>query len=175
MVSFFTTGHSESIPMKKIVGDINDARLTRDALEGVDVVVHCAALIDVRVKPNVKELQRVNVDGTASFLEACIDRSVSYFIHISTVDVCIGWEQIYFGSEATTPPNKNPILTHYAESKKEAEKLVQSANNRSHTSGMFLLCFLIFLYSFFLLFCPLNFNGSYVSKFHHLYPMRYIT
>lgn len=122
--------------MKKIVGDINDARVTRDALEGVDVVVHCAALIDIQIKPNVKELKRVNVDGTAQLLEACIDRNVDYFIHISTVDVCIGWDQIYFGSEATTPPSKNPLMGPYAESKRDAELLVQSANNRSHSAGM---------------------------------------
>lgn len=121
--------------MKKIIGDINDARLTRDSLEGVDVVIHCASLIDTTIKPNVKEMTRVNVTGTASLLDACIDRSVSYFIHISTVDVCIGSDQIYFGSEATTPPSKAPIMGSYAETKREAELLVQNANNRSHSTG----------------------------------------
>lgn len=135
--SSIAAGHSEQVSLKKIVGDINDARLTRDALEGVDVVIHCASLVDISMNPDVDQLKKVNVDGTASLIDACIDRQVSYFIHISTVDVCIGSDQIYYGSEATTPHNKSPITGPYGETRKEAELLVKNANSRSHNSGKY--------------------------------------
>jgi len=49
--------------MKVIVGDITKEKTVLEAMEGVDVVIHCAALIDTEFYPDEKAMKRVNVDG----------------------------------------------------------------------------------------------------------------
>ena len=49
--------------MQITTADIRNERQLLNALKGVDVVIHCAALIDVGANPNEKELQSVNVEG----------------------------------------------------------------------------------------------------------------
>lgn len=49
--------------MQITTADIRNERQLLNALKGVDVVIHCAALIDVGLHPNEKELQSVNVEG----------------------------------------------------------------------------------------------------------------
>src|ERR1700736_688189 len=53
-------------------GDFADTSLLRTALEGADVVVHCAA--KVGDWGPVEEYRAVNVDGLRNLLEACSGR-----------------------------------------------------------------------------------------------------
>ena len=46
-----------------ITGDIRDQNKLAKAMNGVDVVIHCAALVDIGLVPNEKELYSVNVEG----------------------------------------------------------------------------------------------------------------
>jgi len=131
-----TLGHANTHAMKVITGDITNEKIVMDAMREVDVVFHAAAIIDTSFEPNENLMRRVNVDGTSNLLNAAVECCTRYFIHISTVDVVIGDDQIYFGSETTTPLAKNPILGPYATTKQEAEKLVLAANGRNHSSGM---------------------------------------
>ena len=122
--------------MKVITGDITDEKTVLDAMKDVDVVIHCAAVIDIGFEPDEKLMRRVNVDGTSNLLNAAVECKTRYFIFMSTVDVVIGGDQIYFGSEATTPVSKNPLLGPYASTKRDAEELVIKANGRDHPEGM---------------------------------------
>lgn len=49
--------------MQITTADIRNDRQLVNAMKGVDVVIHCAALVDLSAKPNKSELQSVNVDG----------------------------------------------------------------------------------------------------------------
>ena len=49
--------------MQITTADIRNERQLINAMKGVDVVIHCAALVDVGFHPNEKELYSVNVDG----------------------------------------------------------------------------------------------------------------
>lgn len=49
--------------MQIITGDIRNERQLSKAMENVDVVIHAAALVDVGLFQNEKELYSVNVDG----------------------------------------------------------------------------------------------------------------
>lgn len=60
---FSIKDHAETKPMKSIVADICDTESIEDVFDNVDVVFHCAALINFQFPPNVSELERVNVDG----------------------------------------------------------------------------------------------------------------
>jgi 3beta-hydroxy-delta5-steroid dehydrogenase / steroid delta-isomerase len=121
--------------MRVITGDITNEKIVLDAMRDVDVVIHCAAVIDVGFEPDENIMKRVNVDGTNILLNAAVECKTRYFIFMSTVDVVIGSDQIYFGSEATTPTVKFPIMGSYATTKREAEELVLKANGRNHPEG----------------------------------------
>lgn len=122
--------------MKVITGDITNEKTVMEAMQGVDVVIHCAAVIDIGFEPNEKLMKKVNVEGTSILLNAAVECKTRYFIYMSTVDVVIGSDQVYFGSEATTPIVKSPIMGAYAVTKGEAEQLVLKANGRDHPEGM---------------------------------------
>ena len=49
--------------MQIITADIRNERAVVRALEGVDCVIHCAALIDTDLWPDIKAMQSVNVEG----------------------------------------------------------------------------------------------------------------
>lgn len=71
--------------LRFFIGDIRDqARLTR-ALEGVDVVIHAAALKQVpAAEYNPFECIKTNVLGAQNLIEACLDTKVQRVVALST-------------------------------------------------------------------------------------------
>lgn len=66
--------------MKSIVADICDTEAVEDVFNNVDVVFHCAALINFQFPPNYNELERVNVNGKCYWYAIlshlyCMDRT----------------------------------------------------------------------------------------------------
>lgn len=66
-----------------IAGDTAEPETWSDALDGVDVVVHTAALLGAA--HNLENSWRVNVFGTSQVLRAAIDAGVGRFVHFSSV------------------------------------------------------------------------------------------
>ena len=66
-------------------GDITDAASVREAMEGADVVVHCAALAS-DWGPR-EAFERVNVEGSRNIFDAALQHGVKRVVHISTTDV----------------------------------------------------------------------------------------
>jgi UDP-N-acetylglucosamine 4,6-dehydratase (inverting) len=97
--------------MRYFIGDIRDrSRLTR-ALEGVDVVVHAAALKHVTAAEyNPFEFINTNVLGSQNLIEACLDNSVKSVVALST-------------DKAAAPVNL------YGATKLCSDKLFVAANN----------------------------------------------
>ncbi|RSK51118.1 NAD-dependent epimerase/dehydratase family protein [Hymenobacter rigui] len=56
-----------------VQGDIRDALLLRQALDGVTHVFHCAGLVSYAPQDE-EELLRVNVEGMAALVDACLER-----------------------------------------------------------------------------------------------------
>lgn len=73
--------------------------------------------------------------GTANLLSAAIECNTRYFIYVSTADVVIGEDPVYFGAENTTPVPKKHVMGGYARSKRDGEVLVTEANGRSLRNG----------------------------------------
>jgi UDP-N-acetylglucosamine 4,6-dehydratase (inverting) len=71
--------------LRFFIGDIRDqARLTR-ALEGIDIVVHAAALKQVpAAEYNPFECIKTNVLGAQNLIEACLDSNVKRVVALST-------------------------------------------------------------------------------------------
>lgn len=68
-----------------VVGSITDRLLVEEAMEGVDAVVHAAALHKPHVALTSKRsFVETNIDGTLSLLEAAARASISAFVLTST-------------------------------------------------------------------------------------------
>ena len=82
---------SQSYPDKKFpairffIGDIRDPNRIRRALEGIDTVIHAAALKHVPIAEyNPFECIKTNVLGAQNLIEACLDTGVRQVIALST-------------------------------------------------------------------------------------------
>lgn len=71
--------------LRFFVGDIRDSQRLERALEGVDYVIHAAALKQVVTSEyNPFETIKTNVIGAQNLLEACLNKSVKKVIALST-------------------------------------------------------------------------------------------
>jgi len=94
-----------------LIGDIRDKDRLSRACEGVDLVIHAAALKQIESgEYNPQEVVKTNVVGTSNVIEACLDNSVFKCAFISS-------------DKAVNPSNL------YGASKYMAEKLWLDANN----------------------------------------------
>jgi UDP-N-acetylglucosamine 4,6-dehydratase (inverting) len=76
---------SEFPGIRYFIGDVRDADRLRRALEGIDVVVHAAALKQVpAAEYNPFECIKTNVIGAQNVIEACLDTNVKRVIALST-------------------------------------------------------------------------------------------
>jgi UDP-N-acetylglucosamine 4,6-dehydratase/5-epimerase len=71
--------------MRFFIGDIRDPNRIRRALEGIDTVIHAAALKHVPIAEyNPFECIKTNVLGAQNLIEACLDTGVRQVIALST-------------------------------------------------------------------------------------------
>lgn len=71
--------------LRYFIGDIRDEARLRRALEGVDLVVHAAALKQVpAAEYNPFECIKTNVLGAQNLIEACLDSGVTRVVALST-------------------------------------------------------------------------------------------
>ena len=97
--------------LRFFLGDVRDRDRLDRALEGVDFVIHAAALKQVpAAEYNPIEFIKTNIIGTQNIIEASISNKISKFILLSTDKAC------------------SP-LNLYGATKLSAEKLCTSANN----------------------------------------------
>jgi len=75
----------EDSRLRYLIGDVRDKeRLTR-ALDGIDLVIHTAALKHVHVSEyNPFEAVKTNVYGSQNLIEACLDTNVKFVLAIGT-------------------------------------------------------------------------------------------
>ena len=103
--------------LRFLIGDVRDRwRLTR-AMEGVDVVVHAAALKRIEVGFfNPIEMVKTNIDGAVNVIEAAHDAHVKKVVALSS-------------DKAFQP------VSPYGQSKALAESIFLAANNASGKDG----------------------------------------
>ncbi|XP_050013519.1 3 beta-hydroxysteroid dehydrogenase/Delta 5--_4-isomerase type 1 isoform X3 [Alexandromys fortis] len=117
-------------------GDILDAQCLQRACQGISVVIHTAAVIDVTGVIPRQTIININLKGTQKLLEACVQASVPAFIYTSSVDVAgpNSYKEIVLnGHEQEERENK--WSDPYPYSKKMAEKAVLAANGRTLKDG----------------------------------------
>tara|TARA_B100000989_G_scaffold290868_1_gene264618 strand:+ start:1115 stop:2119 length:1005 start_codon:yes stop_codon:yes gene_type:complete len=97
--------------LRMFLGDIRDKERLKRALEGIEFVIHAAALKQVpTAEYNPFEFIKTNIVGTQNLVEACIDSEVKKVIALST-------------DKASSPINL------YGATKLCSDKLILSANN----------------------------------------------
>lgn len=97
--------------LRYFIGDIRDEPRLRRALEGIDIVIHAAALKQVpAAEYNPFECIKTNVLGAQNLIEACLDSGVSRVVALST-------------DKAAAPINL------YGATKLCSDKLFTAANN----------------------------------------------
>ena len=101
--------------LRYFIGDVRDEARLRRALEGIEIVVHAAALKQVpAAEYNPFEVIKTNVLGAQNLVEACLDSDVRRVIALST-------------DKAAAPINL------YGATKLCSDKLITAANNiRGH-------------------------------------------
>lgn len=112
---------SEMYPnLRYFIGDVRDASRLRRALEGIDVVVHAAALKQVpAAEYNPFECIKTNIFGAQNLIEACLDIGVNRVVALST-------------DKAAAPINL------YGATKLCSDKLFVAANNiKGHRDAQF--------------------------------------
>lgn len=97
--------------MRYFLGDVRDKDRLMRAFDGVDYVIHAAALKQVpAAEYNPMECIKTNIDGAANVIRACIDNNVKKVIALST-------------DKAANPANL------YGATKLASDKLFIAANN----------------------------------------------
>ncbi len=111
-------------------GGVEEVERVREAVDGVDAIVHAAGLVKAR---SLDEFFAVNVGGTSNLVQAARSgtrgrpSSVKRFVHVSSLEAV--------GPSAdglpVAPDQENPV-TAYGRSKLAAEKVVLSAKDDLH-------------------------------------------
>lgn len=103
--------------LRFLIGDVRDKDRLKQAMRGVDTVIHAAALKRIEVgQYNPTELVRTNVLGTINAVEAAVETQVTDFVLVSTDKA---WQPI----------------SPYGHSKAIAENIVLGANDMHGSHG----------------------------------------
>lgn len=113
------------LPLEVVQADLLDLPSLRRAINGCDLVFHCAAL--VRETGDRNEFYRTNVQGTENILKVSNDTGIKKFIHFSSVAV-YGMNPPD-GSDESTP--FQPCGNLYCDTKIASEKAVWAAHQET--------------------------------------------
>jgi len=110
--------------VEALVGDVADVSAVQAAMNGVDAVVHMAALLHI-VNPPLEmkgKYERVNVGGTKVVVEAAIKAGVKRVVLFSTIAVYGRSDGRVLNEASPTHPD-----TFYGQTKLDAEQIVLNA------------------------------------------------
>ena len=121
------TAALEKAGIQIVRGDMSDPESLRRAVEGVDVVVHCAA--KVGDWGPVDEYRRVNVEGLRALFDATLGRPLHRFVHVSSLGV---YEARHHYQTDETEPLPEKHIDGYTQSKVESERLAMQYHRKQH-------------------------------------------
>jgi nucleoside-diphosphate-sugar epimerase len=107
-----------------LYGDIRNPEVAQKAVDGVDIIYHCAAI--TTNKGPWQNFLDTNINATRNLLDAAVKFGVRRFVFVSSVTV-YGFSKMKGNKpirENDAHGNGLPLYSYYAKSKIEAEKLV---------------------------------------------------
>ena len=96
-------------------GDLLDPCSIHDALGHIEEVYHCAALVSFNPKDRLK-IQETNVLGTANLVNACLEKGIKKFCHVSSI-ASFGEEPNGEAVNEASPRNSEEQHSGYSTSK----------------------------------------------------------
>lgn len=120
-----------------IKGDITNADQVKEAMTGIDYVVHFAAESHVdRSITDPSVFVRTNINGTYNLLESAMNEGVEKFIHVSTDEVYGSLPEDGYFTEVTPLAPNSP----YSASKASSDLLVRSYFETYQFPGIITRC-----------------------------------
>jgi len=125
-VDNFSTGFKKNVPKFIYMHDLDLCEDNLDKIfEGVDCVIHLAALADISEnKNNYRECLKKNVHMTNRILEACVEHNVKKLLFASTCSV--------YGDTTIFPTREDQVSNQtsvYSATKIASEKLIEGFAN----------------------------------------------
>lgn len=111
-----------------INSDIRDYAAVEKAGRGIDIVIHCAAIIDWGTRSK-QEVLSVNVGGTKNVIKACKQNSIHCLVYTSSLDAVFSGRPLVNIDE--DQPYPSSYHTVYCESKVLGEQAVLEAHSSS--------------------------------------------
>lgn len=102
-----------------VVADVLDVPALEEALEGVDEVYHCAAMVSFR-KKDKETMMKTNIEGTANVVNVCLEKGIKKLAYISSI-AALGREKSGAGITENTKWADSKHNSNYAISKHKAE------------------------------------------------------
>jgi dihydroflavonol-4-reductase len=110
------------LSLEIVPGDITDPACLVPAMEGIDVVVHSAALVHIGWT-RIEEMERINVEGTRNVAQAARTAGAR-MLHVSSVDALgLGTREVPADEE--TPFSSEIVPCGYVLTKRAAEGVIQ--------------------------------------------------
>lgn len=100
-------------------GDILDVVALEDAMQGVDTIIHAAAIVSFSKKDR-DAMYQVNVEGTANVVNVALEQKIRRFVYISSV-AALGRSASGGHVNEEKRWEESKTNTHYAKSKFKAE------------------------------------------------------
>jgi dihydroflavonol-4-reductase len=120
----------QGLDIKVHYGDVTDRLSLLQACENQEIVFHLAGIIAYR-RSERAAMEKVNVEGTANLLDACITHQTPKVMHLSSV-VTIGASFQPKPIDEDHPFNLGRYNLGYFETKRQAEILIKKAHKENN-------------------------------------------
>lgn len=111
--------HHSKGSVEWVNGDILDVVSLEEAMEGIDTVIHSAALVSF-LRRDREQMYRVNVEGTANVVNMALEKNADRLVYISSV-AALGRTAHGGQVDEEKKWEESKVNTHYARSKFQAE------------------------------------------------------
>jgi nucleoside-diphosphate-sugar epimerase len=109
-----------------VQGDIRDSSALAEAVRGVDIVFHCAAIVDWGTVSD-EEILAINYEAAGLAADTCRQAGVEAFVFTSSLDAIISGRPICNADETYPYPKRQP--NSYCRSKALAEQRIAASDS----------------------------------------------
>lgn len=102
-----------------VEGDVLDIGALEDAMEGIDAIIHSAAVVSFHAEDR-RRMYQTNIQGTANVVNLALQLGIKRMVYISSV-AALGRSARGETVDETKTWAENRLNTHYAISKQQAE------------------------------------------------------